>query len=419
MDLPVAGFEGRLNIDLTVKGGRVSDVSLNSSRPLAATKVLQGKSAAQALDMLGMMYNLCGIAQTVAGLEAIEQALGLRVADAQKAARSVMIQAESLEQISWRVFMDWPPLAGDTPSTQHLLPLREQVARLKTLVYPKADWKRLGGGTLTPDRDAIETCLAEIDRILAEALFADETAEPDQWGALTSGQTFEAWYRRGGTSAARMFRRIAEGGLAAFGAGPIAGMGMDLDNVSALTRQLSQRLDKEDDFTTSAEPSDDGEVLETGSLARLGHHPLIQDLNGHYANGLMTRLAARLLDLVTLTDTVRSCLDLLAPHRGGADFSTMDGTGTGVVETARGRLLHRVHLKDGQIDRYRMIAPTEWNFHPQGPLALGLEGQPVINRDGFEQDVALLVTALDPCVAFKINIQEHADRSRKEQVADA
>ena len=29
-------------------------------------------------------------------------------------------------------------------------------------------------------------------------------------------------------------------------------------------------------------------------------------------------------------------------------------------------LLHLMQVKDGRVGRYVIVAPTEWNFHPQG-----------------------------------------------------
>ena len=39
------------------------------------------------------------------------------------------------------------------------------------------------------------------------------------------------------------------------------------------------------------------------------------------------------------------------------------------VETARGPLLHFARVRDGRIEDYHVLAPTEWNFHPRGLLA--------------------------------------------------
>ncbi len=63
---------------------------------------------------------------------------------------------------------------------------------------------------------------------------------------------------------------------------------------------------------------------------------------------------------------------------------------------ARGLLLHSVQLdRIATVMEYRVLAPTEWNFHPAGSL-----GQAVASLAPDDRDSArLLAAAFDPCVA--------------------
>ena len=76
----------------------------------------------------------------------------------------------------------------------------------------------------------------------------------------------------------------------------------------------------------------------------------------------------------------------------------------GAVETARGLLLHRVRLVDGRVAHYQIVAPTEWNFHPDGALVRGLRTMVADDDETLEQRARLAVQALDPCVAFRIEV---------------
>jgi Ni,Fe-hydrogenase I large subunit len=64
-------------------------------------------------------------------------------------------------------------------------------------------------------------------------------------------------------------------------------------------------------------------------------------------------------------------------------------------EMARGLLLHWVQLDpQGRVEDYRVLAPTEWNFHADGALAHALTALPA-------HDTAAawcLAAAYDPCV---------------------
>jgi Ni,Fe-hydrogenase I large subunit len=85
-------------------------------------------------------------------------------------------------------------------------------------------------------------------------------------------------------------------------------------------------------------------------------------------------------------------------------LTLVPGEGLGAVQTARGLLLHRVRLADGRVAHYQIIAPTEWNFHPEGALVCGLRG--LVTDDGavLDRSARLAVQALDPCVACTIEI---------------
>ena len=74
------------------------------------------------------------------------------------------------------------------------------------------------------------------------------------------------------------------------------------------------------------------------------------------------------------------------------------------MQTARGLLLHRAVLAAGRVVEYQIVAPTEWNFHPAGPLVQGLEGDEAFDAALLERNARLAVQALDPCVACNIEI---------------
>ena len=80
------------------------------------------------------------------------------------------------------------------------------------------------------------------------------------------------------------------------------------------------------------------------------------------------------------------------------------GEGLAAVQTARGLLLHRARLADGQVMDYQIVAPTEWNFHPDGALVRGLSGLAVDDEPALELRARVAVQALDPCVGCRIEV---------------
>ena len=110
---------------------------------------------------------------------------------------------------------------------------------------------------------------------------------------------------------------------------------------------------------------------------------------------LWHRLGARLADLVHL-----------ALGDGLACGACTLGPGEGIAwtEMSRGLLVHWVRLEDGpqapdtaRAAAYRVLAPTEWNFHPHGALAEALR-----SRRLHAAQARLAAAALDPCIRFDI-----------------
>jgi coenzyme F420-reducing hydrogenase alpha subunit len=90
--------------------------------------------------------------------------------------------------------------------------------------------------------------------------------------------------------------------------------------------------------------------------------------------------------------------------RGGmvSSVNVAPGVGRALVETARGMLMHEVELDGDRVADYRIVAPTEWNFHPEGALAKYLMGQPADDRGELNSKIARLVAELDPCVPWEL-----------------
>jgi coenzyme F420-reducing hydrogenase alpha subunit len=91
-----------------------------------------------------------------------------------------------------------------------------------------------------------------------------------------------------------------------------------------------------------------------------------------------------------------------------AVLSDGPGRGLSAVDTARGLLVHRATLDGGRVADWRIVAPTEWTFHPDGALARVPLGWPAGNRTALLRRARLLVTAMDPCVAHDVAIREMA-----------
>ncbi len=227
-------------------------------------------------------------------------------------------------------------------------------------------------------------------RLLGDQLLGEE---PAAWLARDLAG-LDAWRKRGATLPARLFGRLDDGpdpGIS--GAGLLPEL---VDWNREMVLALAHRALEDPAFCNL--PDWRGAPAETGAVARVRHHPMLAGWIARRGRGMGARLLARLLELAGLPDHLR---------QGGNPFirawSIVEGVGIAGVETSRGLLFHVASLRDGKVADYRILAPTEWNFHPAGPLAQALSG---LAADGaLETRARLVARSLDPCVAFGVELR--------------
>ncbi|TAL45307.1 MAG: Ni,Fe-hydrogenase I large subunit, partial [Methylovulum sp.] len=127
--------------------------------------------------------------------------------------------------------------------------------------------------------------------------------------------------------------------------------------------------------------------------------------------GLVVRIVGRLQEVAGIPSRLRQLLtqvkDVAIPVQSAAD----DGIALAQVQAARGLLIHRLVLQRGRVYDYRIVAPTEWNFHPEGVVAQGLRQLQADNPDDLRRQAELLVNAIDPCVQYTLNLTDSGNKT--------
>ena len=89
--------------------------------------------------------------------------------------------------------------------------------------------------------------------------------------------------------------------------------------------------------------------------------------------------------------------------------SSDSGQGFAAVDSARGRLYHGVRLDAaGRIADYRIVAPTEWNFHPAGPFVRLCSALRIGARRGGAADRSACRSSSTPASPFRVEVREAA-----------
>ena len=376
-------LEQQICLHAAVSDGRLAVASLSTTRTAGIAGALAAQPLARIPHILSQVFPLCGTAHAVAGLTAIEAALQCEASPAQRAFRALVLLAEQAAASAWRTMMDWPPLLSEPPQVGAYAALRRAAAAVRA-VTGHDPWEQIGGAKLRLKHGDLGRTVGELARMLNES-FPEAADQALSWPKLARAV-------QGGTSTpARLIRAARIGALADYGR-------HDRPLLPALDADwFAVRLAAEPSFGFA--PTLDGTPAEVGSLAAQ-RHPLVGDAMSHWGPALATRLLAAALDLPVVADRLRHALDGLTDDDPAAVDLTRAGRGAGVVETSRGPLAYFAKIAAGQVRVLRSVAPTEWNFHPDGPFSAALAAAPEVPDPVFA--ARLLAASFDPCVPFSI-----------------
>ena len=376
-------LEGQLRIGLSrTESG--FQCSINSSRPVTISNIFKGKTPDEVLKTLPMIYSICGTAQGIASLMAFESALDISSTSARQFAQELLVDVETIREHYWRISLDWPHFLNNPAPLSPNSKASTWLQRIRVALYEDASPFVLENTIRVNDR-AVREIGIEIEQILTQQVFGMEMS---QWLAIDSISSLTKWANNGKTVAAQFISQNLENEY-------------DLTTVKGLPKLENQWLKSvllsEQGETFSSQPHIDNNCAETTPLTRQMDHPLIQMLITTHGAGLLTRLLTRLIELANLTMKIQSATE----QPGNNQSVSYDRNGVSQIEAARGRLIHCVSLDQGLVSEYRIVAPTEWNFHPQGVLKYLLES---IKDNEPEPKARMIINAIDPCVAYTLDI---------------
>jgi len=366
-------LEGEIVVRLAWDGQRVSDVRICSTRSAVASRLLVGRSPGDARTIVPALYSVCAAAHAAAADVALAAAAAGDPAslDLDTPSRGVLLEVVT-EHVKSLLF-DWPRTFGRLPNAAAVARARRLTQRLQHEPDP-ADARTL-------------------ESIAAEFVYGTASA---RWAGLTTVDELQRWAEEAVVEPAQVLRLMLRE-HATLGASDIGSM--PAVNAITLRDPLAPSLRTVAEFERY--PTWNGVPMETGALARLQAHPLVRAMVAWSGNSVASRFVARLVELAL---ALRQCAGETAQARAVEAFTDESGAGVAAVQTARGLLLHRACVEDGRISGYTIVAPTEWNFHPDGALASGLRGCEAGDEEELRACAAFTVQALDPCVATRIEV---------------
>ena len=331
----------RLSLTLSSDGLRVASVQVECIRP-DVSKMLANKPVSEVEKMVPLLFAVCGKAQGLAASLAVRAARGEAIA----LHRNEIVARESAREHLWHLLgeEDGQLLAAGCRCFRTENPSAALASFVEPLLgMPPRDWL------------AFET---------PEAL--------DDWAAAWHGALARKFQPRG------------------FEPHPAA---VPLLPPMEACESLNHWPRLDSDF--SAYPVWRGNAAETGALARQCNNPLVSILRDRPLTQIKV---ARLRELLLF-----ALDDGISPQAGDVSAHPVaPGRGRALIQTARGLLMHEVSLQNETTCDYIIVAPTEWNFHPQGTLPIWLRDIGAERKEMLHESMAAAVAALDPCVPWTL-----------------
>ena len=338
-------------------------------------QLLRGQRGAQVSASLGSLFTLCAHAHRRMAQMALAAA---QVAEPITAPAPVLLALETARDHLRSIALDWPQgLPDAAPGAPSLDWLRGCPLRL---VAPRE----------LSDADAAWQTLDDMRRWLERDILRQD---PKQWLIDQREPDALAYWCEAHAERLPPARCLATWQPLAHSLRPTLRSLDLLDADPAVQRahllQLAQTIADVPDF--AQHPTWLGQCAETGPWTRLRqrHAP-------PQTHSAWTRLSARWLELIVLAAATP---DLATPLLASGALHLAPGQALAWCEMARGLLLHWVQLDaEGAVQDYRVLAPTEWNFHPDGAL-----GRAVAALAPLDSAAArALAAAYDPCVVCTV-----------------
>jgi hydrogenase large subunit len=381
-------IEGEAELDFSFTDGRIDDVKINFGFYRGIEEILVDKAPRDALVITPRVCGICNHAHLIAAVRAIEDGYrnaGVEVNLTKKAndIREFTLACELIQNhVKWFYLNILPTLEKllDCENEENYALKASYLSNTITKAlaifagqWPHSSYAVPGGVTCDP---------TYVDVLQAETLVDESIQFFEQ---IMTGLKLEEYLTldtcaslsRVGGDFGKSLQLMGESGMAEVGQSHdrfiVFGECLFWKTGKALPTRISTvnaRFVKEatQEGTKAKAVSYKNRLYEVGPLSRamVNKEPIVKNLHKRYKDSLLTRVFARVHEVALLLEHSKKLLQNLDLSQ---ESCTLDANllldkfeGIGVVEAARGSLIHKVKVRKGVIENYEIIVPTQWNL---------------------------------------------------------
>jgi len=381
-------IEGEAELDFTFKNGKIEDVQINFGFYRGIEDILVGKDPRDALVITPRVCGICNHAHLLASVRALENGYensGIKVKISSKAndIREFTLACELIQNHTKWFYMTILPqlekLLKEQSGENYALKasyLSSKITKALAIFagqWPHSSYTVPGGVTCDPTyvdvmqaQSLIDESIRFFEQIITKVPFEEYLAQ-DSLNSLheIGGDFGRVLYLMGMNNMAQMgysYDRFIVFGTCMFSQ-PGKSMATTVSNVDV--RYVEETLQK---GNVAKAVNYKQKLYEVGPLARamVAKEPLIKSLHKRYKDSLITRVFARVHEIALLLDYSKNLLNNLVLDEPSCtlpnEIPLTEFEGVGVVEAARGSLIHKTSVKEGKIENYEIIVPTQWNL---------------------------------------------------------
>ena len=380
--------EGEAELDFSFKNNKVSDVNITFGFFRGIENILVGKPPRDALVITPRVCGICNHAHLIASVRAIEDGYrkaGIEVNLSKKAndIREFTLACELIQNhVKWFYLTILPQLEkllGQESEENHALKasyLSHTITKALAIFagqWPHSSYAVPGGVTCDPtyvDVIQAENLVDESIKFFEQVMVGTELNEMLAMDSVLDLQKIEGdlgkvLYLLGSSGMDETGKSYDR--FIVFGECLCFKIGKSIPT-QVSTIDPSYVVEEKQNGSMAKGVTYKNRLFEVGPLARgmISKEPMIKALHKRYKDSTLTRVFARIYEIGLLLSYSKQILKGLSVEESSCSFEVnnrpMDFEGVGVVEAARGSLIHKTTVKDGLIVNYEIIVPTQWNL---------------------------------------------------------